>query len=81
MDIMTLGSVLAITAICYVLGLGCKAAENPGHLDSRHHGSMRRRTGCAGNEHHAGLPGVGLYQRCGCGGCLWSGGYGCESGI
>lgn len=27
MDIMTLGSVLAITAICYVLGLGCKAAQ------------------------------------------------------
>lgn len=24
---MTLGSVLAITAICYVLGLGCKAAQ------------------------------------------------------
>ena len=27
MDIMTLGSVLAITAICYVIGLGCKAAK------------------------------------------------------
>ena len=27
MDIMTLGSVIAITAICYVIGLGCKAAK------------------------------------------------------
>lgn len=27
MDIMSMGSVLAITAICYVLGLGCKAAQ------------------------------------------------------
>lgn len=27
MDIMTLGSVIAITAICYVIGLGCKAAQ------------------------------------------------------
>lgn len=27
MDITTLGSVIAITAICYVIGLGCKAAK------------------------------------------------------
>ena len=27
MDITTLGSVIAITAICYVIGLGCKAAQ------------------------------------------------------
>ena len=27
MDIMTLGGVIAITAICYVIGLGCKAAQ------------------------------------------------------
>ena len=27
MDITTLGSVIAITAICYVIGLACKAAQ------------------------------------------------------
>ena len=27
MDITTLGSVIAITAICYVIGLGCKASQ------------------------------------------------------
>lgn len=30
MDITTLGTCVAIVAICYVIGLGCKAAQNPG---------------------------------------------------
>ena len=50
-------------------------------MDSGHYGGMRRPSGCAGNEHHAGLPGDGLYQCCGGGHGVRAGGHRSKPGI
>ena len=58
MDITTLGTVVGIVAICYVIGLGCKAYEkNSGQMDSGHHGCMWRSSGRCRTLHDAGLSG------------------------
>ena len=61
MDISTLGTVVGIVAICYVIGLGCKAYEN-----SSHHGCMWWSSGRCRTLHNAGLSGRRCDQ-CSCG--------------
>ena len=77
MDITTLGTCVAIVAICYVIGLGCKAAQK---IPDEWIPVIMAVCG-AGNEHHAGLPGDGLYQCCGGGHGVRAGGHRSKPGI